>query len=276
MILMFLDLLIQLMCLSDDNQLCGPIFFFLAFILPMSESKRTGRTALYPILGGLVTFLVLATIRLCGVEDLPWWVVLLPLYLVLLAISVVIAWIAGYDTILEDEQRFDRLVPIFGNLLLTLFLIFLSLCLDGIIEWSWHLIFIPLFVYKGIMILLPIVLSVLTVYLDHKGSYWLEDRSRWPGNWSFLIKQLFNEIFWSNSYQIHPFLPAHMGSYCIAATLIAILVIGPLLAFELLLAKKLDNPEDDTPYSLIFIPLFILEGFGLCGCCIVNCAFLCS
>ena len=27
----------------DDNQVCGPIFFFLAFILPMTDDKNTGR-----------------------------------------------------------------------------------------------------------------------------------------------------------------------------------------------------------------------------------------
>ena len=47
---------------------------------------------------------------------MPWWAVFIPLYITLIYIGVIIVWIAGYDTFLEDEQRFDRIVP--GNVLL--------------------------------------------------------------------------------------------------------------------------------------------------------------
>jgi len=235
----------------DDNQLCGPIFFFLAFILPMSDDKSTGRSSLYPVVSFFVLFLIFAIIRIAGVSHLPWWAVFLPLYVVIIYTGVIIMWIAGYDTCMNDDQRFDRIVPVIGNTLLILFLIFLSLKLDGAITWSWYIVMTPLFILKGLVVLIPIILSILTLYFDQKGSYWLEDRTRWPD---------------------------HLGSYCITATLVILLVLGPLLTFELLLAQRLEHKdsENQPSYALIFIPLFILEGFGLCGCCIVNCAFFCS
>lgn len=56
---------------------------------------------------------------------------------------------------------------------------------------------------------------------------------------------------------------------CIVASAIALMVLGPLLAFEILIAQYLEH-ERTTSFALIFVPLFLLEGFGVCGCCALN------
>ena len=39
--------------------------------------------------------------------------------------------------------------------------------------------------------------------------------------------------------------------------------------FKLLLAQYLEH-QRSTSFSLIFVPIFLLEGFGVCGCCALN------
>lgn len=230
----------------DDNHYCGPIFFFLTYIMPLASSKGSGRLQVFPITLGLALFFIFAMMRIAGVETMKWWAVFIPLNIVLIWISLI--FLAVGQGCFRDEQRFDRLMILSGILLLVLFFIFLGLRMEGVITWSWMKVMIPLFVLKGLAVLLPAVLSLMSIIMDRCGSYWLEDRTRWA---------------------------EAAGSYCMALSAVVVLVLGPLLAFEILLAQRLDD-DRETSYALIFVPLFILEGFGLCGCCIVNCAFLCS
>jgi len=233
----------------DDNRCCGPIFFFLAFVLPLSEEKATGRAGLYPLSIGFSLFLMLAAMRVAGVHGLPWWAVCIPLCLALLWLGLLILYAGNaYQSVFEDDQRFDRLVPCAGICILIVFLMLMALRTDNYIDWSWYTVMVPLWTIKGLMVVLPIILSLLTIIFKCKGSYWLEDRTRWAGD---------------------------AGPFCAASAAVAVLLLVPLLTFEILLAKKLEG-DNDISYTLIFVPMFILEGFAICGCCIVNVAFLCS
>jgi len=233
----------------DDNHLCGPIFFFLAFIVPLNNLTHRGirRLRLFPITFGLALFLIFAMIRVAGAEGMKWWAVFIPLNIAILWVMLLVLF-AGYDSCFSDDAKMDRILISIGLLLVVLFFIFLGLRMEDVITWRWILVMTPLFILKGLAVVIPTILSICTYYCDARGSYWLEDRTRWAN---------------------------HAGSYCMGVLGIAILLLGPLLTFEVLLAQRLDETID-TSYKLIFIPLFIIEGFGICGCCIVNCAFLCS
>jgi hypothetical protein len=53
---------------------------------------------------------------------------------------------------------------------------------------------------------------------------------------------------------------------------IIISLLAPLFTFQLLLANHLQN-NNHTPYKIIFIPLFILEGYLFIACIFLNCCF---
>ena len=60
-----------------------------------------------------------------------------------------------------------------------------------------------------------------------------------------------------------------VSAYCIVATMVAFLLIGPLLVFIVLLAQHAEG-DTDISFTLVFVPMFILEGCGCIGCVILN------
>ncbi len=120
-----------------------------------------------------------------------------------------------------------------------LFFILLTLKLEGTLDITWYTVMLPLFVLKALFVVVPILLTFFSYFCC---SFWLEDHSRWP---------------------------ADTGSYCIIALFIIVLIFGPLLAFEILIAQYLEH-QRTTSFSLIFVPIFLLEGIGVCGCCALN------
>jgi len=139
----------------------------------------------------------------------------------------------------KDEKWLDHIIPACLSMFFLLFFAFLVLKLDGAVDWSWFSVMIPLFVLEGFLVCVP---TLLSIYSNFCCENWMEERSRWP---------------------------ADAGAYCIVAAAIVVLILGPLLAFEILLAQHLEG-QISISFAIIFIPVFLLEGFGVCGCCALN------
>lgn len=216
-----------------------PIFFFLFFLMPLQNGRLLNRLLVFTPIVTLLTFFVLLLVRLSGAHEggPPWWGVLLPLLLFGLYLTVLP--LVVHEPVWTDNKWIDHVLPCLGSVLALLFVLLLTLKLEEAVDISWFAVMAPLFVLKGLFV---IASAFLTFFSHFCCSFWLEDRSRWP---------------------------ADTASYCIVATAVMTLVLGPLLAFEILLAQYLEH-QRTTSFSLIFVPLFLLEGFGVCGCCALN------
>jgi hypothetical protein len=214
----------------DNNPWCAPIFFFLLFVVPIQEGKNKTKVVMYPLMTSFLLFLILFFIRINHPDALPWWGVFLPLLVALLLVSI-IPLMVGYG-VFSDRRRFDRILPSILTLVLIVFVVFLFLKLDETIDWNWYQVMIPLWVLESLLVVIPPVLSILTFIFDRADSYWLDDRTRWTDD---------------------------VGPFCITSLIFSVLVITPLLTFQVLLAQYLEN-DLDTTYAMIFIPLFVLEG----------------
>jgi len=118
--------------------------------------------------------------------------------------------------------------------------------LEAVIEWSWFLVMSPLFVLQALLICFPIILTILTLCCDRlSDQYWFEDTTRWADD---------------------------TGGLCLGSTIFIVLVLAPLLAFQILLGQVLDHSQKHS-FAIVFTPIFLFQGFLLCNCCIVNVAF---
>eukprot|EP01117_Protostelium_nocturnum_P002859 TRINITY_DN13779_c0_g1_i1.p1 TRINITY_DN13779_c0_g1~~TRINITY_DN13779_c0_g1_i1.p1 ORF type:complete len:396 (-),score=57.33 TRINITY_DN13779_c0_g1_i1:45-1178(-) len=57
--------------------------------------------------------------------------------------------------------------------------------------------------------------------------------------------------------------------YGVGALVSAIFTLGPLVAFQILLALKLEG-MNSLRYVIVFIPVFVMEGILFCGCCLIS------
>jgi len=213
-----------------------PIFFFLFFLMPLQSGRPLNRLLVFTPIATLITFFVLLLLRLMQ-HSIPWWGVILPL--LFFALYLTILPLVVHEPVWSDTKWLDHVLPCIGGILVLLFVLLLALKLEQKVDITWFGVMAPLFVLKGLFVL---VSACLTFFSHFCCSFWLEDRSRWPGD---------------------------TASYCIVATAVVLVVLGPLLAFEILLAQYLEH-QRTTHFSLIFVPLFLLEGFGVCGCCALN------
>lgn len=167
----------------DDNSRCGPLFFFLAFIVPLQESTRFARLVIYPVITCLLLWLIFMFVKINNVAtNFPWIAAFVPLLIICIIFCIVILSIGTFN-VFSDEQRIDRIIPTFFIILLMLFIIFLALKLEGTISWSWFYVMSPLWILKGLFVLIPIVLTMMTIICDRCiNVYWLEDRTRWAEN----------------------------------------------------------------------------------------------
>lgn len=213
-----------------------PIFFFLFFLMPLQNGKLINRILVFSPICSILAFVVLLLLRLAG-HSIAWWTVILPLFL--FSIYLTILPLIVREPVWRDSKWLDHVLPAIGGALFLLFVLFLALKLEKDDIMSWYVVMAPLFVMKGLFVVVCLLLTFFSLF---GCSMWLEDRSRWPSD---------------------------TGSYCIVASAVSVMVLGPLLAFEILVAQYLEQ-ERFTSFSLIFVPLFLLEGFGVCGCCALN------
>jgi len=104
-------------------------------------------------------------------------------------------------------------------------------------------VLIPIFILKGTMVCAPFWLTLCSTcfYSFRRATRWSKDK----------------------------------GLFCLIALAIMVVVLAPLLTFEILLAKRAEAEAQDPSakqmaYALIFIPLFIMEGCAFVGCIILN------
>lgn len=214
-----------------------PIFFFLFFLMPLQSGRPINRFLVFTPLATWTAFFALLLLRLSDIM-IDWAVVFAPLFV--FGIYLVILPLVVQDYVTGDGQWIDRVIPSFLSIFFLVFFVFLVMKLDGVIDWSWYYVMVPLFVLKGFIICVPTFLSIFSSVCCEW--HWMARRSRWQTD---------------------------MGGYCIVAAAVIVLLIGPLLAFELLLAQRLEA-QMMTSFAIIFIPVFLLEGFGVCGCCALN------
>jgi Transmembrane Fragile-X-F protein/F-box-like len=236
----------------EDNA-CGPIFFFLGYVMPLEASshwwrKRVLISYLTLTFGSFVTMTAINVSLAVDSSDplIPWVVaVSSPMILGLFGLCWIFLTV-GYDGFFDDEQRWDRLMICLLIAAVQVFFMFVGLRMDDHIDWDWELVFIPLWVFHGLWVCLPSFLSCVKIYENCTGGYWVDDYTRW-GDESVAL--------------------------CAIAAGALVLIHAPMLAFELMVVEQL-NGDDSRNWGVVFVPIYILEGFAVCGCCGLACAFL--
>jgi len=224
--------------ISDDHKYSGPIFYLLFFMMPLGNSSdMKKRSLVYGTITCAALFLILLCIKVTSDTSMGWWTVFLPV-LIQSCIFITVLVVGNYDKIWEDDQWIDRALPISMTIVLILSLIFIFLKLDGVISWTWYFTLIPVFILQGMFIVIPIILTAISAC----GSYSVRSRTRWSDETS---------------------------AFCTVAVGIILLLIGPLLSLEILLAQHAEG-ANHLSYAIMFIPLFILEGCGILGCGVLN------
>jgi len=234
---------------EDHNRVCGPIFFYLAFPAPFQTDPTTSRCFIYPSIILFITWVTLLVIRLDRPDlPLPWWGVFVPLFALLLLWINIPLWV-GSGNFIQDQKRLDRLLCSMIISTVLAFVILLVLKLENYIESSWYVVMSPLWLCKGLILVIPMILCLITlsIFLCDCGEvFWLR-HTRWALHWRPL---------------------------CMTCAGLYFLLVAPLIVFQVLVAQTLEGVAHS--WAVVFVPLFVVEGFGVCGCCIVNCAFLCS
>lgn len=162
-------------------------------------------------------FIILLLFQLEEVFSIPIWIILFPIFCFIGTFST---WI-----VLEkwDLHKF-RVIAVILSLVGALFVEFVGLKLDGIVNWSWYVIMSPLFVLAG-MIPLGISIGIM-----EKGGF-------------------------SSARDIILIAIGACGG-------VVLVCISPAIVFEILLALKLQGDRNYL-YMLVFIPLFLVEGLLL-------------
>jgi len=142
------------------------------------------------------------------------------------------------EQITADSKWIDRVLMVIMIMVLFIFFLFTLLKLDQHVKWSWYVVMIPLFIVKGLLVLIPMALTLFVSCT----SYSTKRKTRWSKD---------------------------PGILCIMATVIAVVLLVPLLTFEILLAQRAQN-DNHLSYAKIFAPLFIIEGCSVVGCVVLN------
>jgi hypothetical protein len=94
----------------------------------------------------------------------------------------------GFDPIWYDDRWIDRALSMLNLAILFLALLFIALKLDGFLEWyssctlflhllrSWFATIVPLLVLKGLLVIIPLVLSIFSAAC----SYHWRSKTRLP------------------------------------------------------------------------------------------------
>eukprot|EP01116_Phalansterium_solitarium_P001857 TRINITY_DN11682_c0_g1_i1.p1 TRINITY_DN11682_c0_g1~~TRINITY_DN11682_c0_g1_i1.p1 ORF type:complete len:538 (-),score=138.78 TRINITY_DN11682_c0_g1_i1:224-1837(-) len=212
----------------------SPVFYFIAFIVPLDHPSNYKRRSW--VLGSTVlcgAFFVLWYVRVGFETSLPWWGVFLPL----LAECVLVSLLLILET-LTRSKKLDWLVLQSVPVCLFIFFLLVALKLDGNLPdgCNWYCVLVPLVAVKGLLMISAIVMFSLA----YCGPYWFRRMTRL----------------------------GRPGPFWLALAVFAFL-FGPLLVFEVLLAKHSIEHSAMT-YAAIFAPIFIFLGCGTIGCVILN------
>ena len=117
-----------------------------------------------------VTFLVLFCIKVTSDDSMGWWAVFVPL--LVQCTGVILALVIGnYDKIWDDDQWLDRGISIALCVILMLSFIFLFLKLDEMVDWSWYIALIPLFILESAIVVVPCALTGVGIFGGYSARY---------------------------------------------------------------------------------------------------------
>lgn len=207
----------------DLNLLCGQTFLWILSFSWLDIRELVSFLKLFTWVFMWVAGLILLSLKLTGV-GIHWAIVSIPFHFILLTMGVIIV---RRKNLLDDDECFERcyMVPIL--LLISIFLILLVVQLETNVYWSWHIVFIPLYIidFLSVFYLLAPLISMCCF-------------------WSF-------DDLLDDDPQI---LMALVG-------LFDFFIMGPILIFKILLGLTLDGIKDYT-FSSIFSTLYIVESLG--------------
>lgn len=211
------------------------------------------RSLTYLVIVGVLLSLVLLLWKLNGAPDgetgLLLVFVLAPIFL---AIAAVVA--ASFpETNCDPDGRcwgsaLDRFVYGLALLSLCTALLFISFKVDGLMNWDWYYVFIPLWIFMALFFCVPFTLVCLACTCRRRG--W-RDGSRFLSD----PRQLWN-----------------FSVICWIVFLIPLLSGLVLASFNL----ESDVTSSRTPWRVIFAPIFVLEAILLAGTMCMDCIFYCT
>ena len=167
--------------------------------------------------------IILLSLKICGV-GIHSAIVSVPFHI---AIYVPLYMLLNRPHLLRDDFRLERFyfIPIIVSF--SVFMILLTIQIETDVFWSWHVVFIPLYIVDVLAFCYLIV----------------------PG------LAVFSHTYLDSGMRNHPgYVFAFVG-------LFDVLIMIPLLVFKILLGQTLDGIKDYS-FSSVFSPLFILESFG--------------
>jgi hypothetical protein len=130
--------------LAPDKPL-RPIFFFLFFLMPLQSGRILNRFLVFTPIASILTFVILLLLRLSSFS-IPWWGVVLPLLVFTLYLTVLP--LVVHEPVWDDNKWLDHVLACLGGFLVLLFVLFLALKLEGVVEMTWFGVMSPLFVLK--------------------------------------------------------------------------------------------------------------------------------
>lgn len=171
----------------------------------------------------LAMFEVLACIRLDGYTPIYWTLAFTPLFFASVLSIGLCVWAV------KNERSFELELFCAVNVLL---FIFIAIRLDGFIQWSWVVVFVPLWVAMTVALVFMLYALVLAIVV-------MRSRTVLPEQRQINVNLAIGYIF----------------------------IVIPLIVFEVLIAEKLDGVTHYY-YSVICIPLYLaLITLTLMTCC---------
>lgn len=186
-----------------------PIFFFLFFLMPLQNAKLLNRVLVFTPIFSLVSFIVLLLLRLMSFS-ISWWIVVLPLFL--FSVYLIILPLVVQDPVWNDSKWLDHAMPSVGGALVLLFVLLLALKLEDVVDMSWYAVMAPLFVLKGLFILVSLFMTFFSLF---GCSMWLEDRSRWPADTGSYVSISYLSFLISFTFEFIEFIVFNLLSFWI-------------------------------------------------------------
>lgn len=201
---------------------------------------RKFRGMSYSLIMCLLIFFILLIIKLNGAPNgetgLPLGVVLIPIFLLIaITASAPMTGCGTSDTCCGSyRSAVDRLLMTGTMIVLFIVLLFITLKVDGVIQWDWYLVLIPLWILLCLIVCMPVTLLCLSCCCD----CWEDNSALLSDKW----------VFWN---------------ICL---LCWIFLLAPFLTWFSLISLNLEGEAPTRPWRVIFVPIYLVEALLFAGC----------
>lgn len=244
-------------------------------LLKNFQNNSTDRCSVVLIIASIFAAIILVPVLFSlkcdgDLDDAPWTAIWIPVWIVDFAILIMACLMfqkkekKSSDSEDEDEKDDDitfeaKLYNLVTTVLFILIQIFVLLRLDGGIEWSWFVVFIPWFLYEIVSIaaFLPAALFTTIPLPDHEMTVNLIDKEEGQGEEDIFMQKLQNEGEYFNKL-----LQQHAEQKTIIVNLLR-------LWLAIFFALKFDGSVDWN-YGLVFLPVWIFFFVGYIQAFILN------